>query len=136
MRTFAALCGLLVALLAAGCSGGYGSDDGSASTTTAASVPVERVISQSELEDAWPLTVPGGMLRCEGPGAVSFTTDEGITYAVNATAVRWSTANNLSWSDVRDIRAPDPNGSSRMLALGPLVAKGRALCRHRPSATG
>ena len=133
MRTFGAFC-LLVVLLVAGC--GSGSDDGSTSTTTASPVPVERTISQSELGDAWPLTVPGGTLFCVGPGAVSFMTDEGIIYAVNATAVRWSTTNNLSWSDVAEIRAPDPASSGRMLALGPLVAKGLALCRQQQGSGG
>ncbi len=125
--------GLLLLVMAAGCSGESGSDrDASggavSETTSVSSAPSERYISQADLGDAWPLTVPGGMLRCEGPGAVSFMSDEGIVYAVNGTAVAWSRANNLAWSDIDLISALDPNVAGRKINRGPLINDGLALC--------
>ena len=119
---------MLLVVAAAGCSGG--SDQGEvAATTTTTPAPVERNVSSVELGAAWPLTVPGGTLRCEGPGAVSFMTDEGIVYAVNGTATAWSRKNNLAWNDVDSIRADDTAAADRKMKLGPLIAAGLRLCR-------
>src|SRR4051812_3265314 len=125
MRSVTVLC-VLLAVATAGCSGGSQRSE-VATTTTTASVPVERNVSSADLGDAWPLTVPGGTLRCEGPGAVSFMTDEGIVYAVNGTATAWSRTNNLAWSEVGSIQADDPAGGQKM-KLGPLIAAGVRLC--------
>ena len=113
---------VLLAVATAGCSVG-GSQQSKVATTTTASVPVERTVSSAELGDAWPLTVPGGTLRCEGPGAVSFISDEGIVYAVNGTATAWSRTNNLAWSEIDSLRADDP-AAGQKLKLGPLIAAG------------
>ena len=126
MRSVAVL-GLLLAVAAAGCSGG--SDSAEVATTTAASAPVERYVSSADLGDAWPLTVPGGTLSCEGPGAVSFETDEGIVYAVNPAGASWSRTNNLAWEDIEAIQGDDPAAAGTRLALGPLIAAGLRLCR-------
>ena len=125
MRSAAFLC-VLLAVAAAGCGGG-GSDGDGAATTTTARVPVERSVSSADLGRAWPLAVSGGTLRCEGPGAVSFMTDEGIVYAVNVTATEWSRTNNLSWSEVGEIQAEDPATGGKM-KLAPLIALGLRLC--------
>ena len=132
MRSLAVL-GALLVLASTGCSGG--SDDDEAATTTAARPPVERYISSSELGKAWPLTVPGGTLRCEGPGAVSFVADEGIVYAVNGTGVEWSRTNNLAWNDIVSLRAEDVSGGGKM-ALKPLIDAGLRLCRSAQPKTG
>ena len=79
--------------------------------------------------DAWPLTIPGGMLRCEGRGAVSIQSDEGIIYAVNAVGKAWSQTNNLGWSDVALLQADDTAAGGKM-KLGPLIAAGLRLCRE------
>jgi hypothetical protein len=118
-----ALLGVLLAVAAAGCSGG---DEVAATTTTRA--PVDRSISSADLGDAWPLTVSGGTLRCEGPGAVSFITDEGIVYAVNGTGTAWSRANNLAWSDIDTIHSQDPSTGGKA-KLGRLIAAGLRLCK-------
>jgi hypothetical protein len=125
MRSAAFLCMLLV-VAAAGCGGG-GSDGDDAATTTTARAPVERPVSSADLGDAWPLTVSGGTLRCEGPGAVSFMTDEGIVYAVNGTATEWSRTNNLAWSEIGEIQAEDPATGGKM-KLARLIAAGLRLC--------
>jgi hypothetical protein len=123
-----ALLGVLVVLMAAGCGG---SDGGEASpTTTQAPAPVSRYVSSADLGEAWPLAVSGGTLRCEGRGAVSFETDEGIVYAVNPTATAWSRSNNLGWSDVGLIQADDPATAGRKMYLGRLIATGLRLCRE------
>jgi len=126
MRSVVVL-GVLLVFAAAGCSGGSGG--GEAGTTTTTSAPAERNISSADLGKAWPLTVPGGTLRCGGPGAVSFETDEGIVYAVNGTGTAWSRTNNLAWSDIGSIQADDPSASGRKLKLAPLIAAGLRLCR-------
>ena len=122
-----AVLGMFLVLAATGCSGG--SDKGGSEATTAARAPVERYISSAELGEAWPLTVSGGMLRCEGPGAVSFMTDEGIIYALNGTATTWSRTNNLAWKDVELIRADDLAVSGRKIKLAQLISAGLVLCR-------
>lgn len=133
MRSLA-IFGVLLLLLGAGCSGGSGSDGGSsgeaASTevTGASSGSNERYVSQADYGDAWPLTLDGGMLRCEGPGAVSFTSSEGIVYSINGTAKAWSRTNNLAWKDIDTIWADDPSAGGRKMNVGPLVAGGLALC--------
>jgi hypothetical protein len=132
MRSVALLC-VLLAVLTAGCSGG--SQQSEVATTTTTGVPVERNVSSADLGDAWPLTVPGGTLRCEGPGAVSFMSDEGIVYAVNGTATAWSRRNNLAWSDIGSIHADDP-AAGRKMKLGPLIAAGVRLCRSAEQEAG
>jgi hypothetical protein len=135
LRSLAVLCSLLL-LFAAGCSGGSNSDTGTSgaavsdATTSVSGAPTERYVSQADFGEAWPLTVPGGMLRCEGPGAVSFETDEGIVHAVNRTAKEWSRTNNLAWKDIEAIRAPVPSAAGRMLALAPLIDDGLILCNE------
>ena len=68
-------------------------------------------------------------MRCEGPGAVSFVSDEGIVYAVNGTATAWSRTNNLAWSEVDSIQADDPAARRQKMKLGPLIAAGVRLCK-------
>jgi len=131
MRSVTVLC-VLLAVATAGCSGG---SQRSEVATTTASVPVERNVSSADLGDAWPLTVPGGTLRCEGPGAVSFMTDEGIVYAVNGTATAWSRTNNLAWSEIGSIQADDPAGAQKM-KLAPLIAAGVRLCNSAEQQSG
>ena len=118
---------MLLTVAVTGCSGGSGGDEVAATTTTSA--PVERNVSSAALGGAWPLTVPGGTLSCQGPGAVSFETDEGIVYAVNPAGVSWSERNNLAWSDVAEIQADDPGAAGRKMKLAPLIAAGLRLCR-------
>ena len=125
-RTVSAGLVLLSALLLAGC--GSKSDSATTPATSTLSPPVEAYVSGGDLGDEWPLTVPGGTLRCEGPGAVSFQADEGIIYAVNATGKAWSRTNNLAWRDVELIQAPDPNSSGQSRSLSTLIARGVALC--------
>ena len=133
MRSLTVLC-LLIPGRDGGLLGRVGSRARSRRTTTA-SAPVERSVSSADLGDAWPLTVPGGTLRCEGPVAVSFTSDEGIVYAVNGTATAWSGSNNLAWSAVASIQADDPAGARKM-KLGPLIAAGVQLCRSTEQQAG
>jgi hypothetical protein len=121
MRWVAVL-GVLLALGATGCG--------------SASAPAQRYISSDELGDAWPLTVSNGTLGCQGAGAVSFTTDEGIVYAVNAPGAAWSRTNNLGWNDIDTIQGDDVVAGGKM-KLGPLTAAGVRLCEtaEQPGAT-
>ena len=117
---------VFAALLLAGC--GSKSDSATTAATSTLSPPVEAYVSGGDLGEDWPLTVPGGTLRCEGPGAVSFQADEGIIYAVNATGKAWSRTNNLAWRDVELIQAPDPSAPGKFRSADALIARGVALC--------
>jgi hypothetical protein len=128
-----ALLGLFLLLATAGC-GGSGGDEAATTTTAAPRPPVERYVSSDDLGDAWPLTVSNGTLACQGKGAVSFTTDEGIVYAVNANGVAWSQTNNLGWNDIDTIQGDDVIAGGKM-KLGPLTAVGLRLCKTAPPAT-
>ena len=85
-------------------------------------------MSQADYGDKWPLMLDVGTLRCEGPGAVSIMSGEGIIYSVNDTAKRWSRTNNLAWEDIDALWASDPSAEGRKMKLEPLIADGLALC--------
>ncbi len=89
----------------------------------------ERSVSRADYGNAWPLTVESGTLRCEEPGAVTFTSDEdGTTYSVNGTAEGMAEASG--WQNIRPIWADDPNPTMEGLeiSIGPLIDDGLALC--------
>jgi hypothetical protein len=78
-------------------------------------------ISQSDYDEQWPLTVNGGILRCEGESAITLEVN-GKRYAVNSTA-QASTA----YAKVDEIRAGAPEGQG-LKNLGPLIDRGLELC--------
>lgn len=83
-------------------------------------------VSRSEMGDEWPLTVDAGELRCQGSGgvgAVTFTTADGKTYAVNGIAKQ----NGVPAID--PIWAKDPSIPGTKKNIGPLLDRGRALCK-------
>lgn len=88
----------------------------------------ERSVSRADYgSGAWPLTVESGTLRCEEPGAVTFTSDEdGTTYWVNGTA--GNTAEAQGWKTIRPIWADDPTAEGLKISIGPLIGDGLALC--------
>ncbi|MDM2419343.1 DUF2511 domain-containing protein [Mycobacteroides abscessus] len=68
----------------------------------------------------WPLTVPEGVLRCRNM-AVTFTTLDGTTYAVNGTA-------RTKYPGLEPIWKPHPEVSGARMDIGPLLNKGLTLC--------
>ncbi|WP_420463116.1 DUF2511 domain-containing protein [Candidatus Palauibacter sp.] len=70
------------------------------STSQRNPTPLERMISRSDLGEEWPFTVDSGTVACPGPGsAVTFTTPNGQTYAVNGRAIglnRWPRAREIT----------------------------------------
>ena len=78
--------------------------------------------SDPDLGDAWPLTVEDGLIACQNQ-AVTFTTG-GVTYAVNGTA-----KDRGLGRDIDPIWAVDPAGITPKMSIGPLIDRGRALCR-------
>jgi hypothetical protein len=82
----------------------------------------EARMSRSEYGKDWPLTVEAGVVRCEGAGAVTFTTG-GTTYAVNGLARGMGT-----YPDVHAIWADDPDFEGLKKYIGPIIDRGLALC--------
>jgi hypothetical protein len=107
----------LAALALAGCGSGGGSPAGASG----------KRISRSDYGTEWPLTVEEGTLSCSGPGAVTFTTDDGTTYWVNGTA--GGMADEKGWLDIKPIWAKNPNpiyGPRK--SIGPLIDDGLKFC--------
>lgn len=78
-------------------------------------------VSAADFGENWPLTVEEGILRCEPPGAVVFSTG-GKDYAVNGMAA------TQGYDDIDPIWAdgevtPKEN-------IGPLINAGLALCEE------
>ena len=69
----------------------------------------------------WPLTVEAGTLDCIGAGAVTFTSEDGTTYAVNGLAL-----SSTSYPDIDAIWADASGGLKKN--IGPLIDRGLALC--------
>lgn len=102
IRIAAATCG---ALVAAGCSWG-----------------VSASVDRAQFGEAWPLTVPSGLLSCDNNGAIYIRTDDGKTYSLNAQAL-------AAYPKVDPIWAGDPSSGGKK-SLDPLVAAGEDLCRR------
>ena len=79
-------------------------------------------VSRADLGDRWPLTVPSGVLGCQG-NSISFTSGS-TTYAINGTA------KNLhpEWPDIEAIWAFRPDSPGIRMDIGPLLERGRKLC--------
>jgi Protein of unknown function (DUF2511) len=123
-KTFAlvALCLLSVGLLA-GCGGSSGTAN---SPNATSSSPNEKTVSRADYGAKWPLKVESGTLRCDDPGAVTFTSN-GTTYWVNGTAGDYG-ADDQGWKDIRPIWANDPDIPGLKISIGPLIDDGLALC--------
>ena len=80
-------------------------------------------VSRSDFGEDWPLTVDSGTLQCEGAGAVTFTTEDGTTYAVNGLASGMD-----RWPEIDSIWADAPGGLKKN--IGPLIQRGLALCEE------
>lgn len=104
-----------VTAIVAGC-GGTGSSGHSQRVTSA------------DYGASWPLTVSGGTLGCQNPGAVTFTTDDGTTYWVNGTA--GDVADQHGWQDIKPIWQKDPHPviPGQRLDIGVLIDAGLKLC--------
>jgi hypothetical protein len=79
-----------------------------------------------DMRDRWPLTVPGGCLRCEsragGAHPVSFSHD-GRRYRVNGAA-----AADPRNAPIDPIWAPNPEIEGSKISIGDLIQRGLALC--------
>lgn len=83
--------------------------------------------ASKDYAEAWPFTVSGGTLRCDGPGWVTFETG-GETYAINGLAS--GRAPEEGWRDIDDIwaNAPDVAGFGIKKDIGPIIDDGLMLC--------
>jgi hypothetical protein len=87
----------------------------------------ERLVKSADYGTDWPWIVSEGVLRCEFPYVVTFTTSEGTTYAVNGPARERATARG--WlNELDSIRADDPLRPRAKIGLHPLTDAGQAIC--------
>ncbi len=77
----------------------------------------------------WPLTVKSGVLQCEEEivsslvvQRVTFTTPDGVTYAVNGHAL------DAGYPDIKPIWKKEPGGYGLRVNIGPLIDRGLRLC--------
>lgn len=80
-------------------------------------------ITQPEFGDAWPFTVPEGILSCRGSSEVVFTA-KGMSFALNGFA-----KGAKQYADLRPIWAPHPSLSGAQRDIGPIIDRGLTLCR-------
>lgn len=78
-------------------------------------------VSPGDISGDWPLTVDEGTLRCEGAGAVVFTTSDGREYAVNGMA------SGQGYAEIDPIWRNAP-GPAPKVNIGPLIELGLELC--------
>ena len=117
-RTVASCVAACVAVLA-GCSGD--SSDGSELSDN------ERLVTSADYGTDWPWSVSQGVLRCEFPYVVTFTTDDGVTYSMNGPAREL--AEERGWvSDLSPIWVDDPMRPRVKIGTRPLTDDGAAIC--------
>lgn len=75
-------------------------------------------VKAGEFGEAWPLTVPKGIVRCETGGEITFQTD-GTTFTLTRSP------GDSAYSDISAIRTTGVDGP---MDLGPLVERGVRLC--------
>lgn len=109
-----AIAGLALSLVLVGCGTGGPPADGGP--------PDPGYVSQTLLGDDWPLTVPDGVLRCEGASTIVFRSG-GTDYAVNGVATA------AGHADIDPIWAAGDDGVSPKKNIAPLIERGMALCR-------
>lgn len=86
-------------------------------------------VTRADFGDRWPFTVDQGVLRCEPPSQVVFSSG-GVDYAVNGMARGDMRARG--WQEIDGIWAPntDPEvaGMDLKISVGPLIERGLELC--------
>lgn len=98
---------------------------GSALWLASCAAPGE-VVAEEEYGDDWPFTVAEVRLWCQPPGAVMVRAD-GTTYGLNGPA-----QDRLEMPPPTPIWRDDPTapaGSRAKVSLGPLIDRGRGMCR-------
>lgn len=80
-------------------------------------------VTSDEFGSDWPLTVNEGYLNCEGAGAVTFTDEDGNTYAVNGTA-----QGSTDYPEIDEIWADSNNDFAPKKNIGPLIDRGLEIC--------
>jgi hypothetical protein len=91
------------------------------------------VVRQGDFGEAWPFTVPEGVLSCVGEGkrtAVVFEAG-GQRYAVNGTARGRDTAARLKLADLAAIWRDDPAIPGAKVNMGPILERAAELSCSR-----
>lgn len=96
-----------------------------------AAVPTDAPISRADMPGQWPLTVESGVVGCERGKAIKFVAG-GKTYALNGTAQSYSKQLGFDWRPVAAIWRDNPDIPGTKVPIGPLIARGQALCRPWP----
>lgn len=81
-------------------------------------------IGQDTIGDAWPLTIPSGVIVCDRSAILLRAPDDHL-YAVNGTAIGQARAKG--WRDIHELAIDTGNGTIK--SLQPLLDLGTTLCR-------
>lgn len=81
-------------------------------------------IGQDTIGDAWPLTIPSGVIVCSRSAILLRAPDDHL-YAVNGTAISQAAAKG--WRDIHELTIDTGNGTIK--SLQPLLDLGLTLCR-------
>lgn len=102
--------------------GQEGSSSGETGSQDQTSQPTSVEVSRSDFGEDWPLTVSSGVLRCEAPQAVVFSTGD-QAYAVNGMA------NTQGYQEIDAIWRDNPDIQGAKINIGPLIDRGLELCQ-------
>ena len=120
-KKYGVMCGLLLAV-------GCGGENNQPAPSVAPVAPVKSgQVSEQQLGEQWPLTVPSGRVSCVlnsgGGKAVTFISPDGKEYALNGTA-----KGPGKLLPIEGIWKPDPTNPPAKKNIGVLIDEGLKLC--------
>ena len=93
--------------------------------------PPRGLLRAAELGDAWPFTVPEGVVSCvgrDGLGFAIFTAPDGTRYALNGAAKSRDVMSRLNLHDVAPIWRSNPDVPGLKVNIGPAIDAALKLC--------
>ena len=111
-KKYGIMCGLLLAV-------GCGGENSQPVVPQVKSAPV----SEQQLGEQWPLTVPSGRVSCALGTVVTFISPDGKEYALNGTA-----KGRGKFLPIEGIWKPDPTNPPAKKNIGVLIDEGLKLC--------
>jgi hypothetical protein len=83
-----------------------------------------KFIEKNDFGDEWPLIVDYGVVSCQAPGAVYFSTEDNRRFPVNGLAISGDTSGN----DIREIWRDHPSPHTPKYPIGPVLNTGLGIC--------
>ncbi len=93
-------------------------------------------IARADFGDAWPFTVPAGVLNCTVVGRLSSGLEiQSVTFAVNGkvyaiNGVARGHAKQNGWHEVTPIWRNNPRIPGAKVDIGPVISRGLQLCGY------